>query len=46
MSKQISVLIDDDLTKEIAKIQNDFKKEYGKSLSFSKALDEILRRTI
>lgn len=46
MSKQISVLIDDDLTQKIAKIQNNFKKEYGKSLSFSKVLNEILRKEI
>lgn len=46
MSKQVSVKIDDDVNKHIQKVQLEFKKEYGESLSFSVVLNEIIRNLI
>lgn len=39
----MSVKIEDDVAEHIQKVQEEFKKEYGQSLSFSVVLNEIIR---
>jgi len=46
MSKQVSVMISDDITKKLCQKQREFFQEYGESLSFSNVLNEILRNKI
>lgn len=46
MTKQVSVMIDDDVAKKLFDKQSECFKEYGSSLSFSNVLNEILRNNI
>ena len=43
MGRQIRVTIEDDMVKKLEQIQQNFKKEYGETLSFSNILNEILQ---
>jgi len=46
MAKRISIMLDDDLVKKLHEIQAKQIKQYTKSVSFSRILNEVLRKSL
>jgi len=46
MAKRITILLDDDLVKKLYEIQARLIKESSKSVSFSRVMNETLRKTL
>ena len=46
MSKRITILLDDDLAKKLRLLQSKRLKESNKSISFSRVLNDTLRKSL
>jgi hypothetical protein len=46
MGKRITIILDDDLLKKLHEIQAKLIKQYTKSVSFSRVLNEVLRKRL